>query len=417
MSLNRTYPSVAPSLNLNFIRSKRLDPRVTFTRASVATRVNALGLIETVGNDVPRFDYDPVTLAARGLLIEEARTNLLTYSGALDNAAWTKDNSSVTAGQTAPDGSASACVLAPTTVGTLVRAVRQAVSTSVQGTYTFSVYVKVGTLAANGIGLRVRDGTATNDFRGNFTIVGTSAAPATLGVLGSWVGVGASIVDVGNGWFRCTMTGTTNTAYTSLVPEIYLRTYAAHAETTGTVFLWGAQLEVGAFPTSYTPTTTATATRAADLCSMTGSNFSSWYRQDEGTMFGEYVSPITIGGCVFNTDDGTVGNRNLLNFDINGGGSRRTVVGGVEQVTGLAGSVTPGLVARSAYAYRLNDFAASMNGGAVATDTSGLVPPGQITARLGANVSFVSHINGHIRRIQYFPARLPNTQLQVLSAL
>lgn len=64
----------APSLDLNFL-SGTLDPRITFTRASPATRFNASGVLETVATNEPRFDYDPATLTARGLLIEEARTN------------------------------------------------------------------------------------------------------------------------------------------------------------------------------------------------------------------------------------------------------------------------------------------------------------------------------------------------------
>ena len=56
---------------------------------------------------------------------------------------------------------------------------------------------------------------------------------------------------------------------------------------TSGIYLWGAQLEEGAFPSSYIPTTTAAATRSADVASITGTAFSGWYRQDEGTFYGE----------------------------------------------------------------------------------------------------------------------------------
>ena len=74
------YPTIKPSLNLNFARARALDPRITFTRASVGTYVGRDGRIKTAGNNEARFDHDPVTLESLGLLIEESRTNIV-YGG------------------------------------------------------------------------------------------------------------------------------------------------------------------------------------------------------------------------------------------------------------------------------------------------------------------------------------------------
>ena len=76
---------VLPRMALDFTTGV-LDSRVTVARSlNTATRVNSSGLIEIVNANLPRFDYDPVTLAAKGLLIEELRTNLLVYSEQLIN--------------------------------------------------------------------------------------------------------------------------------------------------------------------------------------------------------------------------------------------------------------------------------------------------------------------------------------------
>jgi hypothetical protein len=88
MSIQQNFPAISPSLNLNFARSKTLDPRITFTRTSSATRVNGQGLIEVVPTNAPRFDhsYDPVsgTVRSLGLLVEEARSNFVFLSGRPD---------------------------------------------------------------------------------------------------------------------------------------------------------------------------------------------------------------------------------------------------------------------------------------------------------------------------------------------
>ena len=99
-----------PSLNLDFINSQIFDPRITFTRVSTATRVNANGLIEVVASGSPRIDFDPVTQVCKGLLIEEQRTNLLTYSENFAlTPAWQKARATISSSViVAPDGTLTA---------------------------------------------------------------------------------------------------------------------------------------------------------------------------------------------------------------------------------------------------------------------------------------------------------------------
>ena len=100
MSISQNFPAISPTLNLNFARSKKLDPRITFTRTSSATRTNAQGLIEVVSADTPRFDhsYNSSTgsVNSLGLLIEESRTNLISYSQDFTNALWQTANNRAT---------------------------------------------------------------------------------------------------------------------------------------------------------------------------------------------------------------------------------------------------------------------------------------------------------------------------------
>ena len=75
MAISQNFPNTRPSLNLNFARSKTLDPRITFSRTSAGTYVDDNGFIKTASADEPRFDHDHTTGESLGLLVEEARSN------------------------------------------------------------------------------------------------------------------------------------------------------------------------------------------------------------------------------------------------------------------------------------------------------------------------------------------------------
>jgi hypothetical protein len=135
-------PTVRPTLNLDFANSKIVDPRITFTRASTATRTNEKGLLETVASGAPRIDYDPVTLACKGLLVEEERTNLLTYSEQFDNAAWAKGGASILANAAiAPDGNMTADKLVENTAASTAHLIMQNCSLTSGQPYTITFFL------------------------------------------------------------------------------------------------------------------------------------------------------------------------------------------------------------------------------------------------------------------------------------
>jgi hypothetical protein len=248
----------------------------------------------------------------------------------------------------------------------------------------------------------IDQGTAANRVRLTY------ATGALTVVSGTPTGTATS---VGNGWWRVTITYTFPAIGAADTLVIYPST------TTGSigenVFAWGAQLEVGAFATSYIPTVASTVSRSADVATMTGANFSTWYNQSEGT-FVVASAPYSAGNFTSaSATDGSTNNRvqvtssNTIQFLVG--------TGGVVQAILDAGTVNGGATNLTAGAYRINDFAASINGSAVATDTSGTIPT--VTRLDVGNLSgFAEFLNGHIRAIAYYNTRLPNTQLQTLTA-
>lgn len=231
----------------------------------------------------------------------------------------------------------------------------------------------------------------------------------------------------GTGSVALSGTYTGNLAGTGASDRVKL-TFTATAGTltlTVTGSVTSAQLEAGAFATSYIPTTTAAATRAADGCVMTGLNFSRWFNPLEGTTVVEF-STITNGltntGAaayprVFAFESSAAENMNVSVSGTVGSPIALAVVdGGVSQakLSIYGNTLGTGAVFRSAVAYKTNDFAHSLNGLAPATGTSGTLP---VCDRLSiGNTMGGFHFSGHIRRLRYWPTRLPNARLQELTA-
>jgi hypothetical protein len=409
MSIQSNFPNIAPSLNLDFANVKALDPRVTFTRASTATYYDANGVLQTAAANVARFDHNPTTGESLGLLIEEQRTNLLTYSSEFDNAAWSKSNASVSANLVvAPDGAVSADKLVDTAASTN-HSVNQAATTVAATSYTWSCYAK--SAERTQIALEIYNGGTT--YKAIFSLVDGSFVSST--------GTGTyTVTPLAGGWFRFAITGTASTTTTNAF------VYTASGGTTtylgdgySGIYIWGAQLEVGAFPTSYIPTVAAQVTRSADAASMTGVNFSSWYRQDEGTVYIETEASPNTNTVYFDASDG-VGTSNNFYIDHNSGNIRNVTFSGGVAVSVLSFGAVGASYAlnKLGCAYKVNDFAAVRNAGSPLTDASGAVPVNPSQFRFGSSANGIAstYLSGHIRRISYYPKRLTNTQLQALTA-
>jgi hypothetical protein len=362
----------------------------------------------------PRFDYDPVTLAPKGILIEEQRVNLVTYSEEFDNAAWAKSNSTITANSTAaPDGTATADTLVENTA-TSTHFTNRIISASASTAYTQSIFVKAAERTRGLLQIFGNSGGSTVNFD---LTAGTAVAS---GAYGGWASASATITNFGNGWYRITNTATTNVGLTAINWGVYLADASGSGSYTGNgtsgFFIWGAQLEAGAFATSYIPTVASTVTRAGDNCAIVAPMFAPWYNQSEGTLVfeGSSAAPATLAQTLnaLTASDGTNNNIHRIGrFSNFWFGETRD--GNVAQTNPSAGTYTQNTTAKVAYAYKTNDFAISANGAAAVTDTSGTVPTVLDRLNIGAPTL---QLNGHIRSVQYYPVRLADFQLQAITA-
>jgi hypothetical protein len=224
-------------------------------RATTATRVNSAGLIESVGLNIPRIDY--TNGSCPSLLVEPQRTNLVTYSEQFDNTNWYGDGFIVTANYAiSPSGVQNADLL--TANGGNIR--HYIIANVAQSAKTLSVFAKMGTqryiqfltdnTTAPTANFDLQDGVAN--------LIGSNST--------------ASIEDYGNGWYRCilqTNDTTSQNFYITFADSLTSGRFLPILSS-GTIYVWGAQAELGSYATSYIPTVATSITRNADVISKTG---------------------------------------------------------------------------------------------------------------------------------------------------
>ena len=371
-------------------------------------------------NSAPRFDHDPTTLESLGLLVEEQRTNLLLYSERFDDAWWPKTRSSVTANATAaPDGSITADKLVEDSTASATHRFDSSSVSFPSGTATLSLFAKSNERSRLALQW---DGTvsgAASSASCTFDLnAGTTGTPAATVNISSPV---ASIVRHANGWHRIILTATASASFTGTV-RVNLLDASGNISYTGDgssgLYVWGAQLEAGASPTSYIPTTTAAATRSADVASISESNFSGWYNATQGTIFAGWSYPVTPSSFprIWQFTEGAAGNNN--NFSVSTNFVNHNRFGARAQNVALFDSqqgpdATINTLMRSAMALQSGSIAYVGNG-ATPTNNAGSMPSGIDRCYIGSSNNSL-YLTGHIRRLTYFPQRLPNSTLQALT--
>jgi len=421
-SADLDYPNVLPTLDLNFANTKTLDPRITFTRSSAGSYVGADGLIKYAGVNEARFDHDPITGESLGLLIEEARTNLTSYSQELDNARWATIDftlSANTSNTTAPDGSNTAERILETNTNFLHLFYNfNAYSITANTVYTASIFIKP--INKQYVQLVFDDATTTNGGYANFDLLsGTVTASFNYG---NGASISASIVSYPNNWYRISITSTAGTSSTVgrfAINGINTSNSGVFTLYTGNTsngyYIWGAQIEQASFPTSYIPTGASTRTRAADSASITGKNFSSWYNSSEGTIFINALTKSTQDGSGFLTlDNGSAADymrlsRGFSKFEF----LVSKALGTQAQIYSVNNIIT-NTSFKGIVSYKTNYVTLSFNGSSVLTDVSVLLPDAATLMRIGFGY-YQTYTNGTISSLTYYPKALPNSQLQSLT--
>jgi len=361
-----------------------------------------ISIKEVIENNVPRIDY---TGGGCGkLLLEPQRTNLVTYSSEFNNAAWAKQDSTITANAAiSPDGTTNADLY--TTTSDLYDFVRQSI-TYISGTsYTISVFVKQGTSSEISLFLPSQafgsNQSVTFDVSdGTYTI--TSGSPSV------------TIEDYGNGWYRCALSAT---ATISATRSTGFSSVASGAVTT--LYLYGAQVEANAsYATSYIPTLASSVTRLADEAYKTG--ISSLIGQTEGVLFFDWImnheSPNTSEDLYTLTMSDGTGNKLIVVNNYN-----QTLAVLIKDTTTqfFSNAYTGGADGariKLALGYANNDVALYINGTQIATDSSATIPTlSQIRLNTFWNGNFPD--SSSVNQLLLFKTRLTNTQLAELTTI
>jgi hypothetical protein len=362
-------------------------------------------------NSAPRFDHNPLTGECLGLLVEEQRQNLLLRSEEFDNASWTKTGATVSTDSAAgPSGTTTADKLVEAAGGT-THLVAQQVAVTSATVYTLSVFAK----AAERSRVALYFGGAGGAAQGIIVNLSTGAFAANIVAAPT----SYTITPFPNGWYRISITATSTGTAASYAVYVCDNTNAFSYSGDGTsgIHLWGAQLEAGAFPTSYIKTEGTAATRTADVVSITGANFSSWYRQDEGTVFADYTTQSTNGFC-FDATGSATSDRIYLRY-LATQHQLYVIDNGVTQASIYDTTAASSQSARVSVGMTANSFATYANGGgsrsnSLAQDASGTMPTLEKIS-IGTAFNAGSSLNGTLRRLAFWPARLTDSTLQSIT--
>jgi hypothetical protein len=371
-----------PTLDLDPSKPDTLNV-ITATRSGTATYTDANGNIATAAADTVRVDYvDSVPM----ILVEPSATNLLTATQEVSS--WSSADVSVTSNTTtAPDGSQTGDTVTRTAGGGNVRQTKVVTSGT---SYTMSIFAKAETdnqIQLDFSNSSMGDGNVEFNTRTGQKVSGSN---------------NYTITELANGWRRYSFTSTCiSSGNTGVIIRI---------ENDEPVQLWGFQFEEGSVATSYIPALSgSTVTRAADDLVISGSDFSDFYNQSEGTFYVESelqrATEASFQPFLFSADNGDA-NRLGLYYASGGGGVRGFVrVSNVEKQLGFGAHPAVDTLSRTAFSYKTNNLRGSIDGSSVTPLTNVAIPTTISKLDIGSHLLKYQHLwfNGHIKRLIYWP--------------
>jgi len=421
LEVTQEYPTIRPTLDLNFAATKTLDRRITFTRDSLGTFIGEDGLLKYAPNNMPRFDHDPNTGESLGLLIEESGTNTKTNSQVFTSG-WNRSGIEAVTQNTSivtPSGSTDSTgvgVLTESSGGT-VHQFYAASSSQVTKYITYSIFAKPNgrshiQLVTSGFVHNLADGTTSGSASGEF--------------------ISAKTEKLSNGWCRCSVVRNHSNSYDQFNVKLSNGSSTSYSgDGSSGVYIWGVQQEDKAFLTSYIPTNGSAVTRAADFATIKGTNFTDFYNQNEGTLFSEFtIKDDTYSSAAIaniNQEPGASYAYSIMFVEVgtaNGyfgrtylNSSGINISNSSSILNSLHPSTTPQTVSFGYTTATGGTLAAYWNGNFVSNSSDlSKVPTTLTNMRIGRGWNGGSDvINAHIRKLSYYNKRLPNAQLQGLT--
>ena len=378
-----TYPTVRPSLTLDFQKSKQLDPRISFSRSSSATYVEG-GVVKYADEHQARFEEE-------GLLIEESRTNLVTNS----NFPALKQRLGIS------DSTAASILLPDGTTGN-VRAFTVDDSTVSPFPFYRVAFTTTGSQVLHTGSVWIRAASGSHTISVSLSTASGPDSSANTTVTTSWKRVQ---------YTRLPWNGS----------ELFLDFYTLATANTTTFYIWGSQIEEAPFPTSLIPTAGSAVTRAADVATITGTNFSSWYNATAGTFYVQEDSNNNgLDKYHIFISNGANNDRLWMSKD----SVNRHVFRVYDSTNALkVVSTSPVLPSSSELvsskfvgAYFSGDSDSALDGSIVgAAINDAFVRSGSNSAYLGSTASSSNLLNGHISRLAYYSRRLTDAELQTIT--